>query len=187
MRTLLLTGLLLLTPACGSAPSASNQPRAMDNAGRDGNGGPESTTDDAGNDGNDGLASNGEVFGSQPPGALNGSGGAANGGTGTLGWPNATCVSSCPIGQVCCLTILPSVSNLPPVMASNCQTGPCPSQPVFGSLQVCSSTAECLVTGDYCGPLPGLNWIPGMICNAPHDASSPAEGGRGDGGNPDAG
>ena len=82
-----------------------------------------------------------------------------------------TCRSSagCLPGQVCCGTI---------AMTTSCQAGPCPVAQPFGPLQLCGISAECLTTGDICGPpQPPMPPIAVMICNAPGDSGTANEGG----------
>jgi len=87
-----------------------------------------------------------------------------------------TCKTSagCLPGQVCCGAVN---------MTTSCQTGPCPST-ALGPLQLCGIAAECLRTGDTCGPLTADPMV--MVCNAPSgddgglssDASSGPDGGN---------
>jgi hypothetical protein len=96
-----------------------------------------------------------------------------------------TCRTSagCLPGQVCCGT-----AN----MTSSCQAGPCPST-MFGPLQLCGISAECLATADTCGPStadPELG-VTVMTCNAPSGddggSSSSSSSGGDDGGNAEGG
>jgi hypothetical protein len=64
--------------------------------------------------------------------------------------------AGCLPGQVCCGT-----DNV----TSSCQVGPCPST-MFGQLQLCGISAECLAKGDTCGPLAQEQSLGVMVCNA---------------------
>jgi hypothetical protein len=98
-------------------------------------------------------------------GGAGGRGGPATGGTGSAGSVDAgsasfgdggiVCMSAagCPPGEVCCGVGLTSTA---------CVSGPCPSSTPLGSLQLCASTAECLMKGRICSAI--VPNIPVKIC-----------------------
>jgi hypothetical protein len=68
--------------------------------------------------------------------------------------------ASCTGGDVCCV-----VNAFVNVVA--CQTAPCPPLPGYGTIQLCSTSAECFTPGDTC--VAGAAGSP-KVCIAPKDA-----------------
>lgn len=65
--------------------------------------------------------------------------------------------ADCMTGQICCSDSTTTTMS--------CQVGPCPS---MGSVQICTTAADCFVAGDTCDPAnPCSPGLPIRICNGP--------------------
>ncbi len=163
------------TTACGGKLLTSSEPGADASSAARGNGNGSQGDDTTSSGGGNGSGGSGGSVGGSGSGGGSSSGGGAFGGSsssgaqggssssgGTPGGVTCTSAAGCRTGTVCCGTIQ---------MTTTCQVGPCPSSPI-GPLQLCASTAECVVRGDTCGPIAAAPTLPVKICNAPTAAQN---------------
>lgn len=137
---------------------------------------------DTGDDGSRGAGAGGTSPGTPAGGSSSGyvgagssSSGPSSGSSGVVGLLGSsgtqsgmcTSAAGCPSGEVCCATAM---------VTTVCQAPPCLANTPLGAVQLCSSSDECYVHGDVCGPLPIAINIPVMMCQAPSavaDAAPP--------------